>query len=74
MLKRYRYPVIATVIGLLLARTAEAELIRTWQLGGGSFWHVLERPIASTFLLFTLVTVGWGLLRSFQSRKANSDT
>lgn len=50
MMKRYDYPVAATVIGLLLGRMVESELIRTWQISGGfepSFF--VQRPVALAF-------------------------
>jgi putative tricarboxylic transport membrane protein len=51
---RFGYPVAATVVGLLLAKLTEGELLRTFQLSGGELSFLLERPIA---LVFTLLLV-----------------
>lgn len=48
-LRRYEYSVPAAVIGLLLGRMAEGELLRSYQISGGRLDYLLGRPI--TFLL-----------------------
>ena len=58
IMKRYDYPVAATVIGLLLGNMVESELIRTWQLSGGlepSFF--LTRPVALAFAVLLLLSL-----------------
>jgi putative tricarboxylic transport membrane protein len=59
IMKRYEYPVPATVIGLLLGRMVESELIRTWQVSGGfELNYFLGRPVAmvfATLLVFSLI-------------------
>lgn len=44
VMRRYHYPVAAMVIGLLLGPMAEAELLRSYQLGGGDLTYALSRP------------------------------
>lgn len=58
LMKRYDYPIAATVIGLLLGRMVESELIRTWQISGGmepSFF--LSRPVAMVFGLLLILSL-----------------
>ncbi|WP_218967670.1 tripartite tricarboxylate transporter permease [Puniceibacterium antarcticum] len=51
LMRRSDYPVAATVIGLLLGRMMEGELVRTLQISGGHpMNYLLERPIALTLL------------------------
>lgn len=53
LLRKYQYSVAAAVIGLLLGRTAEGELLRSFQISGGNLEYVLTRPI--TLGLFALL-------------------
>jgi len=56
---RYQYPVAAVVVGLLLGRLLEKNLIRTWQISRGDFDYLLERPGA--ILIFALMFLSIGL-------------
>lgn len=49
LMKRYDYPVAATVVGLVLGRMVESELIRSYQLSAGDILFLLERPVALVF-------------------------
>ena len=58
-LRRNNYPIAPMVIGLLLGRVAEGELLRSYQLSGGDPLYILSRPIAlcligGTIFLWTL--------------------
>jgi putative tricarboxylic transport membrane protein len=64
LMKRYDYPIAATVIGLLLGRMVESELIRTWQISGGmelSFF--LGRPVAMVFGFLLILSLLQPLLK-----------
>lgn len=51
LMKRYHYPVAAAVVGLLLGRMVETQLIRTYQLSAGFEWeYFVEHPITIVFL------------------------
>jgi putative tricarboxylic transport membrane protein len=51
LMKRYHYPVAATVVGLLLGRMVETQLIRTYQLSAGFEWqYFIEHPVTLIFL------------------------
>lgn len=63
LMKRYRYPVTATVVGLLVGGLAEGELTRSWQISGGDPAFVLERPITLAFLGLMALSLLPGLVR-----------
>lgn len=69
LMRRHAYPVAATVIGLLLGRMAEGEIVRTLQMSRGDVLSYLgERPIAMLlcvlFVLSTLVLPLWKRYRA----------
>lgn len=53
-MRRFDYPVAATVVGILLGGMAEGEFLRTYQLSGGDPLLILSRPI--TLVLVLLLT------------------
>ncbi|MEN9774794.1 MAG: hypothetical protein RL322_1864 [Pseudomonadota bacterium] len=65
-MRRYGYPVAAMVIGLLLGRMAEGELIRSIQISGGDPAYLLQRPIAMVVMALLLVSLA---LPFFRRRK-----
>jgi len=74
MMRRHTYPVAATVIGILLGRMAEGELLRSYQISGGDIGFILSRPIAMVLFLLLLVSLLYPLLQarggSFFKRRA----
>jgi putative tricarboxylic transport membrane protein len=73
MMRRHSYPVAATVIGILLGRMAEGELLRSYQISGGDIGFILSRPIAMVLFLLLLVSLLYPLLqarRRFFKRRA----
>ena len=63
LMRRYGYPVTATVVGLLIGGMAEGELVRSMQISGGDIGFVLERPITLTLIALLLLSVLPGLIR-----------
>ena len=59
------------MIGLLLGRMMEGELVRTLQISGGRpFAYLMERPIAmGLFVVMILVLVGAPLLKSLRRHR-----
>lgn len=72
LMRRHGYPVAATVIGLLLGRMAEGEIVRTLQISGGNVGNYLfERPIAIVFFALFLLTSGaLPLLKLYRQKRA----
>jgi putative tricarboxylic transport membrane protein len=56
LMRRHDYPVAAAVIGLLLGRMTEGELVRTMQISGGNpAAYLLERPVAMVFFALLII-------------------
>jgi putative tricarboxylic transport membrane protein len=55
---RYKYPVAATVVGLLLGRMLETQAIMSYELSGGSPAYILQRPAAIGILAVMALSIG----------------
>jgi len=71
LMARFDFPVVATVIGLMLGDLVESELIRTYQISGGDLTYLFERPVAIVFLLLLLASLATPLLRRFRRHRAD---
>ena len=56
VMRRYDYSVAATVVGLLLGRMTEGELLRSYQLSGGDITFLFDRPIALSILGLLIIS------------------
>jgi putative tricarboxylic transport membrane protein len=56
IMRRYDYSVAATVVGLLLGRMTEGELLRSYQLSGGDITFLFSRPIALSILGLLIIS------------------
>jgi len=57
-LVKFQYPVAAVVVGILLGRMLETELLRSYQVSGGDLLYILHRPFALAIfamMFFSLV-------------------
>jgi putative tricarboxylic transport membrane protein len=63
LMTRYDYPVAARVVGLLLGRMTEGELLRSIQMSGLDPAFLLERPVALVFLFLLSLSLIWPLVR-----------
>ncbi len=71
LLKHFNYSVPAAVIGLLLGKMAESELLHSYQISGGDFGYILDRPITIVILLLLLASIVLQpLLTKLRSRAA----
>jgi len=57
LLKRYGYSIAAMVVGILLGKMAESELLHSYQISGGEMGYLLERPVAMTILFLLLFSL-----------------
>jgi len=68
-LSRYGYPVAAVVVGLLLGRLVETQMLRSYQVSGGELIYLLERPGAIAILILMLFSISFTAI-SKRRRKA----
>ncbi|MEX2643499.1 MAG: tripartite tricarboxylate transporter permease [Acetobacterales bacterium] len=68
LLARYDYPVAATVVGLLLGRLVESELLHSYQLSAGEVSFLLQRPVAMVFLFLLVASLLAPFLRQWRGR------
>lgn len=70
--RRYEYSIPAAVIGILLSQMAEDSMIYSYQISGGEFSYLFERPIAMAILLLMLASLsGRRLVESLSNRAGN---
>jgi len=68
--KRFNYSVPAAVVGILLGGMADESLIYSYQISGGQWSYLLERPIAMVFLLLLACSLFGGKLIDALNRSA----
>jgi len=69
LFKRYGYSVPAAVIGILLGGMAEDSVIYSYQISGGQWSYLLERPIAVVILVMLFLSLfGSRLLGALKKR------
>ena len=69
LFKRFDYSVPAAVIGLLLGGMAEDALIFTYQISGGMWSYLLERPVTIFILVMLVISLFGGKLVSMLTKK-----
>lgn len=74
-LSRYEYPVAATVVGLLLGRLVETQLLRSYQVSGGEISYLLERPGAILIVCIMILSTAFtALSKRRRARKMKNAT
>jgi putative tricarboxylic transport membrane protein len=74
LMSRYGFPVAAVVVGLLLGRLIETEMLRAWQLAGGDPWYVLNYPWAMGIIGLMVVSLVLSVRRDIVRRRAVRQT
>lgn len=72
ILKKYKYPLAPLVVGFILAPLMELYLRRSLMKTDGSFWPILQSPIAAVFLLCTVITVAYTAYGEIKKLKAKA--
>ena len=68
VMRRYHYPVAATVIGILLAKMIEGEMLRTYQLASGRYAaYIADRPLTALLLLLLALSFCVPMWRKYRS-------
>jgi putative tricarboxylic transport membrane protein len=70
LMSRQGYPVAAVVVGLLLGRLIETELLRAHQLAGGDMLYILEHPAALAIFALMFLSLGLSLWKGRRRRNA----
>jgi putative tricarboxylic transport membrane protein len=70
LMTKFGFPVIPAVIGVVLGQIIEENLLRALELGGGSLWMLVERPISLLLLVLTILMVA---LPAIAALRAKSD-
>jgi putative tricarboxylic transport membrane protein len=64
VMKRYRYPVVATLLGIILGRLFEREFMRSWRMGFDSPELFFKSEIAQVlWVVFALTFLGPPVVR-----------
>lgn len=67
--KKYNFSVPGTVIGILIGKMAENELVHCLQISGGNFNYIFERPITLVILMLLVLSVsGKPLLEKLKAK------
>jgi len=67
-LEKYGFPLMPLVLGVILGPLAETAL-ETGMVIYGSFWPFITRPLAATFLIFSLLSALFPLIRHMIANK-----
>jgi putative tricarboxylic transport membrane protein len=68
------YPVAAVVVGLLLGRLIETELLRAWQLAGGDPAEILNHPWAIVIIALMFTSLGFSMWQDRQRKRVGDLT
>lgn len=69
-MSKYKYPQAPMILGLVLGKTIEQNLIRGMQLADGNFLAFFKSPIAAVFLLISAGVILWSVIKQVRSRMA----
>lgn len=70
--KRYGYSVPAAVVGILLGGMAEESVIYSYQISGGQWTYLLERPVALAILALLVVSLFGSKLVGMLTRRVKN--
>lgn len=65
---KYKYPQAPMILGLVLGKVIEQNLIRGMQLTDNSFWKFFESPIAAVFLSVSIAVIIWAFAKQIYAR------
>lgn len=72
VLKRFHYSVPAVVVGILLGGMAEESMLYSYQISGGQWGYIFERPIAIGILILLFASLFGGKLVTLLRRRTIS--
>ncbi|SEA77187.1 putative tricarboxylic transport membrane protein [Desulfuromusa kysingii] len=65
VMKKYNYSVPGLVIGILLGKMAESELLHSYQISGGQISYVFSRPVTLFIVVLLLLSIGYQPIMKF---------
>ncbi|MCA1974403.1 MAG: tripartite tricarboxylate transporter permease [Caenispirillum sp.] len=71
-MRRYGFPVAATVVGLLVGGMAEGELVRSYQISGGDISFVAGRPITLVLIALLVASTLPRLIETLRRRRKSA--
>jgi putative tricarboxylic transport membrane protein len=74
LMASFGYPVAAVVVGLLLGRLIETELLRAWQLAGGDPAEILNHPWAIVIIALMFTSLGFSMWQDRQRKRVGDLT
>lgn len=75
VLRRFDYPLIAVVLGIVLGPILDAELLRTYQtFGGVDPWVFLSRPVSLILLALLLFSLATAIVRALRGQNSIAPT
>lgn len=69
LMSKAKIPLTPLVLGFILGPLLETNLRRGLMLSQGDFTPFFTEPIAATFLIITVISVGWKIWKSFGKSK-----
>ena len=73
-MQKWKYPVLPMLLALILGNILEEQFRMSLIIGLGDAMIFLKKPISLTFIVVTVVYLGWNLWREWRSRQASSST
>ena len=70
LFKRHGYSVPAAVVGLLLGGSADEAMIYSYQISGGQWSYLLERPVSLAMIALLAASLAGGRLLGWLQRQA----
>lgn len=67
---KYHYPTASIVIGLILGRILETQLLRAYQITRGDFSIVLSRPAAVILMIVLSLSILFSIYKAYKNKKS----
>ena len=67
-MSKYKYPQAPLILGLVLGKEVEQNLIRGMQYTDGSFLKFFQSPIAAVFLTISIGVLLWSVIKQIRRR------
>lgn len=73
VMKKYNYSVPGLVIGILLGKMAESELLHCYQISGGALSYIWTRPVTMVIIALLIVSIGYQPLLNMIKKRMNGN-